>query len=120
MKNFIILIICFSAFKCNGQTNNTIIKDPYEKAEIIGGIDSLKKEIKNITILENCNIGKVYIQVSIDENGNFTSSEIAKGLCHKADSIAKDIVKRIKYKPARKNGEPYKSNLIIPIEFTKK
>ncbi len=116
MKLIIFFITTICAVSCYSQTTG-VMHDPYQMAQIKGGYDSLMDNIENQLVIPECTKGKVYIQVKIDQNGIITQKNLIKGFCSKADSVASVILKTIEFIPAKKNGVPYTSFLIIPFTF---
>lgn len=117
MKYFIIVsMTLFIAFSnCQSQDKKHFSQD----AELIGGMDSLYRAIKSETILKgNCKPGKVHIDYMIDKSGAVDKVILAKKLCPYADSIALNIVERLKFRPAKKNGKPAEARKSIPIYFS--
>lgn len=113
MKNiWIILLSLFLVSECKSQniSNNAILR---------GSIDSLYRAINSETILpiECKQSGKVFIDYLITESGEIHDVSVAKGLCPVADSIAINIVKRLKYIPAKSQGKPVPARKSIPIYF---
>lgn len=98
--------------ECKSQESNVQLK---------GGYDSLYKAIKHKTILPNLcgQSGRVFVDFVITELGDTKRASIAKGLCPTADSIALDIVKNLKYIPAKRNGISVAIKQSLPIYFTK-
>ena len=62
--------------------------------------------------------GKVFVNFSIDEEGNVDDVEILKGIGYGCDMEAKRVVQELpKWKPGEKNGKVVKTNLVLPITF---
>lgn len=113
MKNIgIVLFGLLLVSECKSQNTNAVLK---------GGTDSLYRVIKYETILPiDCKqSGKVFIDYVITKSGEVREVSVAKGLCPVADSIAVNIVKRLKYIPAKSQGKSVAARKSIPIYFTK-
>lgn len=97
---------------CNAQERN---------ARLIGGLDSLFQAIKHETILSNScsNSGNVFVEYRITTSGTTEDIEVVKGICQEADSIAINIIARLKYIPAVRNGNTIsiKQTLRIPFQI---
>ena len=61
--------------------------------------------------------GVVAVKVLIDETGSVTECTVSKSTNPEFDGAALDAVKRWKFKPAQKDGNPVKAKLLIPIQF---
>ncbi len=61
--------------------------------------------------------GVVAVSVVIDETGSVASASVAKSTHPDFDAPAIEAVKKWKFKPAQKDGEPAKCIVLIPIKF---
>ena len=61
--------------------------------------------------------GSVLLNVGVDANGTVTSVSIIKGPGYGLNEAARDVLKRYRFKPAIKGGEPIGTNLIYTYTF---
>ncbi|MEO0555733.1 MAG: energy transducer TonB [Bacteroidota bacterium] len=119
-KYYFILVALFIALKtCRGQSKAYL---DYETApELLGGYDSLYNAIKPLTIIKSScpNEGRVFVTFLLSKEAKISKVKVAKGLCPKEDSIAIEIVKSLKYSPAKYKGKPIETMRSIPIHFNK-
>jgi protein TonB len=84
----------------------------------IGGMISIQKNIRYPESAKNKGIqGGVIVAVEIDENGNVTNTEILEGIYPECDEEATNAIRKVKFRPAYKDGVPVKSEVVIPINF---
>lgn len=62
--------------------------------------------------------GKVVLRLTIDEKGNLQNVEVLAGAGYGFTEAAIEAVKRSKFLPAEKNGQPVAARAILPIRFT--
>jgi periplasmic protein TonB len=61
--------------------------------------------------------GVVAVRVVIDETGAVAECSVVKSSNPEFNQPALDAVKKWKFKPAQKDGNPVKAKLLIPIQF---
>jgi len=61
--------------------------------------------------------GVVAVKALIDETGSVTECTVVKSTNPGFDEAAMEALKKWKFKPAQKDGNPVKAKLIIPIQF---
>jgi TonB family protein len=84
----------------------------------IGGMYSIQKKIRYPESAKNNGIqGGVLVAVEIDKNGNVINTEILEGIYPECDEEATNAIKKVKFRPAYKDGVPVKSEVVIPIKF---
>lgn len=84
----------------------------------IGGMFSIQKNIQYPESAKNKGIqGGVIVAVEIDEDGNVINTEILEGIYPECDKEATNAIKKVKFRPAYKDGVPVKSEVVIPIKF---
>ncbi|NCS89977.1 MAG: energy transducer TonB [Ignavibacteria bacterium CG2_30_36_16] len=89
-----------------------------EMPEPIGGIAAIQSKIVYPEIAKRAGVeGKVYVLAFVDEGGNVTKVEIAKGLGAGLDEAAMGAVRQTKFKPGKQRGKPVKVQVMIPIVF---
>ena len=87
-------------------------------AKPIGGMYSIQKNIRYPESAKMRGIqGGVIVAVEIDENGNVINTEILEGFYPECDEEATSAIKKVKFRPAYKDGVPVKSEVVIPINF---
>ncbi len=89
-----------------------------EMPEPIGGIAAIQSKIVYPEIAKRAGVeGKVYVLAFVDEKGNVTKVEVAKGLGAGLDEAAVGAVRQTKFKPGKQRGKPVKVQVMIPIVF---
>jgi TonB family protein len=121
MKKLLLLLVIFSTFGC-GIHHTTVVE---EKMPVFpGGDKGLFKHVTNIfnypDEAKKLNItGKVYVQYTVNINGEVTGIKILKGVHKLLDDEAIRIVKSFpKYEPGLHKGKPTPIIFTIPINFT--
>jgi len=61
--------------------------------------------------------GKVFIKVTVDENGRTARTQVIESAGKILDNAAIEAIKLAKFKPGVKNGKAYKMDIIVPIEY---
>lgn len=61
--------------------------------------------------------GRVLVGFLVDENGDVTETEVLQGIGHGCDKVAREVIARTKFTPARREGHAVSSRIAIPIEF---
>jgi protein TonB len=119
MKYLLAIMLLINVLGCFAQTSGKVTLVDYESSpQLIGGVDSLYESIEPITSTAmDCGEGKVYVSFILSEDGEISELEVVKGLCHKADSIAKSIVSELKFTPAKYKGEAMRVKRVFPIPF---
>lgn len=86
--------------------------------ELIGGIESLQKEIKYPEMARQAGVsGRVFVQFVVDEKGEVSSPVVLRGIGAGCDEEAIRVVKFAKFKPGLQRGKPVKVRYVIPIVF---
>ncbi|MBN2001284.1 M56 family metallopeptidase [candidate division KSB1 bacterium] len=92
----------------------------YDSApEPIGGYPAMQKNLIYPEAARKAGVeGRVYVQVTIDENGEVTKTQIVKSLGNTGcDEAAIQAITSTKWKPALQDGKPVKVSVGIPIVF---
>lgn len=127
MKKILLLILCLPLFGFGQDTINND-EDLYimviEKSAIFpGGDEALSKHIyKNLKYPEEAKklnlTGKVYVNFTVNKEGDVTNVKIARGVNQLLDNEAIRIVQSFpKFSPATQKGKPITVPLTIPINF---
>ena len=128
IKYTLLINIPYTDFKCKVVQNPTTSiwqVDKYAQFRYKGKNntkESLEKFIREHAIVpsqDDC-IGKVYVQVLINEQGELSDYMILRGLdgCRGFNEEALRLVRMMpKWIPAKKNRKPVKSYTVIPISF---
>lgn len=88
------------------------------KPEIIGGLESLLKNIHYTEIARRAQIeGRVTIGFVVNKSGDVENATVLKGISEELDMIALDAVKKAKFTPGLQRGKPVKVSMVIPILF---
>ncbi|UKJ06408.1 energy transducer TonB [Solitalea lacus] len=112
----------------NGTENgNSTAETPFVHAEEMpeyeGGFQKMFKFIgRNLRYpnmaVENDIEGAVTVQFVVDKDGNVYNASVLKGIGGGCDEEAVRVVKLLKFKPGRQNGQPVKVQFSLPIRFT--
>lgn len=62
--------------------------------------------------------GLVTISLTVDDRGNVQDEKVIKSSHRELEVPALAAIKRWKFKPARKDGNPVSAHVAIPIKFT--
>lgn len=128
LLGIILVLVCSEIVSANGsQFSNTLqasidttaFVEKFDAApEPVGGIESIMKKIQYPESAKQAKVeGKVYVKLFIDEKGNVAEAKIAKGVSADLNDAAIKAVKGVKFKPAKKNGQPVKVKVVLPIVF---
>lgn len=86
--------------------------------ELIGGLQSLQKEIKYPELAIRANIeGRVYVRFIVNEKGEVESPEVIRGIGGGCDEEALRVVKMAKFKPGLQRGRPVRVQYNLPVIF---
>ncbi len=86
--------------------------------ELIGGIESLQKQIKYPEMARQAGVnGRVFVQFVVDENGGVTNPVVLRGIGGGCDEEALRVIKTAKFKPGKQRGKNVKVRYVIPIVF---
>lgn len=89
-----------------------------EMPQIIGGIESILKNVKYPEMARRLDIeGKVIVELVIGKSGEILETEIVKGVSRELDEAALNAVKLAKFTPGIQRGKPVKVRMTIPIVF---
>lgn len=61
--------------------------------------------------------GKVFVKAIIDESGNVVKTSIKKSVGSGCDEAAMEAIRKTKFTPGTKDGNPVKVSVTIPIQF---
>ena len=88
------------------------------KPEIIGGLESLLKNVHYTEIARRAQIeGRVSIGFVVNKLGEVEDAKVLKGISRDLDMIALNAVKKVKFTPGLQRGKPVKVTMVIPILF---
>lgn len=101
------------------EDDEDVIFVPFEKgAELIGGLESLYKEITYPQKAKIAGIeGTVIVQFIVDHKGNVMEAEVIRGIGGGCDEEALRAVEKMKFEPARQRERFVKIKMRIPISF---
>ncbi len=89
-----------------------------EMPAIIGGIKAIQKKVHYTEIARRASIeGTVYIEATIDKNGNVMDAIVKKGLGGGLNEEALKAVQSTKFNPGKQRGKPVNVRIVIPIKF---
>lgn len=86
-----------------------------QNAELIGGKEEL---YKNLDYPNGDFSGMVIVKFFINEEGIPNCFEFIRGFKNEFDKAAVNAIKKSKFKPALKNGEPVSIVFVLPINFS--
>lgn len=61
--------------------------------------------------------GEVLVRVTFEASGDLRVEQVVRGLGHGLDEAALRAARQIRFKPARRNGQPYDSTALVHIVF---
>lgn len=61
--------------------------------------------------------GEVLVRVVFGASGDLHVEQVVKGLGHGLDEAALRAARQIRFRPARRNGQPYDSTALVHIVF---
>ncbi|MFA7421771.1 MAG: TonB family protein [Melioribacteraceae bacterium] len=102
------------------EPKNEIVKpaDVFTKALPIEGITAIQNKIVYPEHAKSFGLeGEVVLLATIDELGNLVNTSVKKGIGLGCDEAAVDAVKKSKFTAATKNGEPFRSEIELALEF---
>lgn len=86
--------------------------------ELIGGLQSLQKDIEYPELAIRANIeGRVYVRFIVNEKGEVVSPEIIRGIGGGCDEEALRVVKTAKFRPGLQRGRPVRVQYNLPVIF---
>lgn len=87
--------------------------------ELIGGLESLQKDIKYPDNALRANIqGRVYVQFVVNERGEVENPRVMRGIGGGCDEEAIRVIKRAKFTPGMQRGRPVRVQFNLPVIFT--
>ena len=97
----------------------TIVENPPEMLpNQADGMANLQRCIKYPEMAKRAGIeGRVFVQFVVNEQGNVTSPQIARGIGGGADEEALRCVSEVRFKPGRQRGRPVKVKFSLPVTF---
>ena len=96
------------------EENNGSMDFIDKNAELIGGTKELYKKLERP---KGDFKGMVIVKFLINEDGIPSCFEIIRGFQNEFDTAAMNAIKKAKFKPALKNGEPVPISFALPIKF---
>lgn len=86
--------------------------------ELIGGLESLQREIQYPERAIRANIqGRVYVQFIVNERGGIDNPKVVRGIGGGCDEEALRVVGKAKFKPGLQRGRPVKVQYNLPVIF---
>jgi periplasmic protein TonB len=84
----------------------------------VGGIMAIAKNVVYPDEAKKAGVqGKVYVEATIDENGNVVKTSVKKSVGSGCDEAAMKAIRKTKFTPGTKDGKPVKVSVTIPIQF---
>lgn len=104
------------------EEQSLALADPFKVTKmpvLIGGIGALLSRVKYPEKARKYNTeGRVLIVFIVKKDGNPTNLKVLKGIGNGCDEEALRAVRKAKFKPAEKDGEPVNVRFLIPVEFS--
>jgi TonB family protein len=125
MKHIVIIALLLAAATAvtTGQTE----KAPPQKGQDkqleqqpfpVGGVEAIGKAVKYPEAARKDSVqGVVYVEATVDQEGNVIKAVALKGVRADVDKAAVDAVKSIKFKPGMHEGKPVEAIVTVPIAF---
>ena len=84
-----------------------------------GGMNAFYEHIQTYRYTPNTNLGTVYVQFFVQENGSLENISVLSGINRKIDNEAVRLVQSYEagWQPALYHGEPVEQRVVIPIQF---
>lgn len=87
--------------------------------ELIGGLQSLQKEVRYPERALRANIqGRVYVQFIVNEKGDVENPRVVRGIGGGCDEEALRVVAQAKFVPGMQRGRPVRVQYNLPVIFT--
>jgi len=84
----------------------------------VGGLKAIQEKIVYPEEAKSQGVeGKVFVTAFINENGVVEKAEVLKGIGGGCDKAALEAVYKTKFSPGKKEGQPVKVQISIPIVF---
>ena len=82
------------------------------------GLQAVQDRIRYPEIAKKAGIeGRVFVQFVVDEEGEVTGAEVAKGVHEALDAEALRMVRTLRFEPGQQDGEPVKVKMTLPFTF---
>lgn len=89
-----------------------------EMPEPKGGMAALQQKIEYPEFARKAGIeGRVFVQFTVDENGQVTNPVVQRGVHKLLDQEAVRVVQETEFVPGRQRGNPVKVRMSLPITF---
>lgn len=88
-------------------------------AQPYGGMNAFYEHIRTYRYTPNNDLGTVYVQFFVQEDGSLANVSVLSGINHKIDNEAVRLVQSYEagWQPALYHGEPVEQRVVIPIQF---
>jgi TonB family protein len=111
----VVTIPATAAFFQQDPKDTTRVESP---AEPIGGLIAIQKKVIYPELAKRAGIeGIVYVEATVDVNGNVSSTKVIKGAHPALDKEAAEAVAKTKFAPARSRGKAVPISVTVPIRF---
>jgi periplasmic protein TonB len=92
------------------------------KPEPVGGYSEFYKKLgENIVYpkraIKNGTEGKVFVEFTIDRNGEPVNLKIVRGISKECDSEAIRVLSLSKWNPGKQRGKPVRVRMVLPVAF---
>lgn len=89
-----------------------------ESPEIVGGYASVKELMSYPSAAEEDDaFGVIWLQCTVSASGNATRIRVAEGGHPALETEALNVIQRLDFRPATKNGAPIQADIQIPVIF---
>ena len=107
-----VLLITFS------KTGLSQTKEADKMPSPVGGIMAIAKNVVYPEEAKKAGVeGKVFIEATIDENGNVIKTSVKQSIGSGFDEAAIEAIRKTKFTPGTKDGQAVKTSVTIPVQF---
>lgn len=89
-----------------------------QRPELIGGIEALQEIVEYPAAAKEAGIeGKVFVQFTVDEQGNVQNPQVTRGVHALLDRAALEAVEQLEFEPGKQRGQAVKVQMSLPFTF---
>ena len=114
---FTVTLIAASLTIALGQIQNK--KQDVDKLPFpVGGVEAIAKQLKYPDTARKDSVqGVVYVEATVDIEGNVTKAIAQKGVRDDLNAAAVEAIKKVKFIPGTHEGKPVEAIVTIPVAF---
>lgn len=88
------------------------------RPQIDGGLSALRQAVSAPDVVRMAGVdGTVRVTVTVDRTGSLTAAQVTSGVHEALDAAALRAVRRLSYRPGRRDGRAVRARLTLPITF---